>query len=85
MRGGQSRAGTTACSLLLALVCMGAFQGCGWLGLRLNTSQSLPVGLYIASATGGLIVFCPAEPYAGLAIARGTARRASVLMAARRC
>ena len=38
-------------------------------GLRLNTSPSLPVGLYITTADPAavLVEFCPAPPFAGLA------------------
>jgi conjugative transfer signal peptidase TraF len=51
--------------------CIGVFQICGWLGLRLNTSPSLPVGVYITTETGNLVEFCPAEPFASVALARG--------------
>lgn len=49
------------------------FQICGFLGIRINTSPSLPLGLYIATreAATNLIEFCPAEPFATLAISRG--------------
>lgn len=49
------------------------FQICGFLGVRINTSPSLPLGLYIATynAASNLIEFCPAEPFASLAISRG--------------
>jgi conjugative transfer signal peptidase TraF len=52
---------------------MGAFLSCGWLGLRFNTSPSLPLGLYVTTADGSanLAEFCPAEPFATLSIARG--------------
>ena len=42
-------------------------------GIRLNTSPSLPFGLYRVTADGSapLVEFCPAEPVASLAIARG--------------
>ncbi len=42
-------------------------------GLRLNDSPSLPVGLYIVTwdPNATLVEFCPAEPYAALAVARG--------------
>jgi hypothetical protein len=52
---------------LVALgVSVGAFQLCGFLGLRINTSPSLPMGLYITTADGDatLVEFCPAEPFA---------------------
>jgi conjugative transfer signal peptidase TraF len=43
------------------------------LGLRINTSPSLPLGLYMATtdSMANLIEFCPAEPFATLAIVRG--------------
>jgi len=43
------------------------------LGIRVNTSPSLPTGLYIASAANraAIAVFCPAEPYGSLALRRG--------------
>lgn len=59
---------------LLALgISVGTFQFCGFLGLRFNTSPSLPIGLYITTADGdaNLVEFCPAEPFATLAIVRG--------------
>ena len=59
--------------------------GCDWcrcslcsssaasLGLRINTSPSLPMGLYIITADAGanLVEFCPVEPFATLSIVRG--------------
>jgi conjugative transfer signal peptidase TraF len=59
--------------LVAAGVSVGIFQLCGFLGLRLNTSPSLPVGLYIATtdASANLVEFCPAEPFATLSIIRG--------------
>lgn len=49
------------------------FQLCGFLGIRINTSPSLPLGLYLATSdpNANLIEFCPAEPFASLAIERG--------------
>ena len=60
-----------------ALVATGAvvvtFQFCGFIGLRINTSPSLPMGLYIATADAGanMVEFCLAEPFATLSIVRG--------------
>jgi conjugative transfer signal peptidase TraF len=56
-----------------AIVFTGAFLLCGWLGLRFNTSASLPLGLYVTTTDGSasLVEFCPAEPFATFAIARG--------------
>jgi conjugative transfer signal peptidase TraF len=58
--------------LVAAVVSVGTFQLCGLLGLRINTSPSLPVGLYVATtdSSANLIEFCPAEPFAALSIAR---------------
>jgi len=49
------------------------YSGAGALGIRLNSSPSLPVGLYqVASGHDATLVeFCPAEPLASLANARG--------------
>jgi conjugative transfer signal peptidase TraF len=52
-------------------LCIGVFQICGWIGLRINVSPSLPVGLYITTDSSKLIEFCPAEPFASVAILRG--------------
>jgi conjugative transfer signal peptidase TraF len=60
--------GVTVPGVLLVL-----FPVWSFLGLRVNTSPSLPVGLYIATtdASANLVEFCPAEPSASLSIARG--------------
>jgi conjugative transfer signal peptidase TraF len=59
-------------SLVAVGVSVGAFQLCGLLGLRINTSPSLPMGLYItADSDANLVEFCPVEPFATLAIVRG--------------
>jgi conjugative transfer signal peptidase TraF len=43
------------------------------LGVRINTSPSLPLGLYVRTRDreSPLVEFCPAEPFARLAIVRG--------------
>jgi conjugative transfer signal peptidase TraF len=55
------------------LVLVGTFATLGTAELRINTSPSLPLGLYIASseAFDSSIEFCPAEPFASLALSRG--------------
>jgi conjugative transfer signal peptidase TraF len=60
-------------ALVAVGVSVGTFQLSGFLGLRFNTSPSLPMGLYITTADAGasLVEFCPAEPFATLAIERG--------------
>jgi conjugative transfer signal peptidase TraF len=58
--------------LLAALVCMAAAKICAIIGLRINFSPSLPVGLYLtADHSATLVEFCPPEPFASLALARG--------------
>jgi conjugative transfer signal peptidase TraF len=54
-------------------VLIGTFQLFGIAGLRINTSPSLPLGLYVTSSqpNATLVEFCPAEPFASLAISRG--------------
>src|ERR1700691_3998715 len=54
-------------------VTLAVFQLNGVFGLRINTSPSLPMGLYIitADADANLIEFCPVEPFATLSIVRG--------------
>lgn len=59
---------------LLALgVIFSAFQICGLVGIRINTSPSLPVGLYRATSdsNANLVEFCPTEPFGSFAAARG--------------
>jgi conjugative transfer signal peptidase TraF len=60
-------------ALIAAAVTIGTFQLCGLVGLRINASASLPVGLYVASSDpqANLVEFCPAEPFASFAISRG--------------
>ncbi|MBV8361471.1 MAG: conjugative transfer signal peptidase TraF [Deltaproteobacteria bacterium] len=54
-------------TLLLTL-----FVVLGRLGIRINTTPSLPVGLYIsASEASQLVEFCPPEPAASMAKQRG--------------
>ena len=45
----------------------------GLAGVRVNTSSSLPLGLYIRTdqSSAGLIEFCPSEPFASLSRERG--------------
>jgi conjugative transfer signal peptidase TraF len=64
------------CSTVTALIVAPVgllFWTASALGIRLNTSPSLPFGLYIVTADSGalLVEFCPAEPAATLANARG--------------
>ncbi len=59
--------------ILATAVSVGTFQLCGFLGLRGNTSPSLPVGLYMTTtdSNANLVEFCPAEPFAALSLVRG--------------
>jgi conjugative transfer signal peptidase TraF len=54
-------------------VLSGSFQICGFVGLRFNSSPSLPVGVYVTTTDhrANLVEFCPEEPFAALAIKRG--------------
>ena len=49
------------------------FQICDLFGIRINTSPSLPMGLYRTTSDpeASLVEFCPAEPFGSLAVARG--------------
>jgi conjugative transfer signal peptidase TraF len=61
-------------TVLVAIgVAIAVFQLSGVFGLRINTSPSLPMGLYITTADtdANLVEFCPVEPFATLSIARG--------------
>jgi len=52
--------------------CVGTFLLMGMLGVRINASPSLPLGLYVeTSDQSGLVEFCPAEPFGSFAAARG--------------
>jgi len=73
---GQSPDRTIALvGVVLFVVCVLAatFQFFGGAGLRINTSPSLPMGLYVVSRdlAANLVEFCPAEPFASLATIRG--------------
>jgi len=58
---------------LSALVVGIVFWVASALGIRVNSSPSLPVGLYqVTSGPGATLVeFCPAEPFASIANTRG--------------
>jgi type IV secretory pathway protease TraF len=62
------RAGQIALGIAISL-----FPICGLIGLRINSSPSLSIGLYVTTEEGGanLAEFCPAQPFAGMAIERG--------------
>lgn len=54
-------------------VCAGSLALLGVLGIRINASPSLPLGLYIVTSDpkASLVEFCPAEPFGSLAATRG--------------
>jgi conjugative transfer signal peptidase TraF len=60
-------------ALVASVACVGLFQLCGFVGLRINTSPSMPLGLYLTTQaiSANLIEFCPAEPFAALTVSRG--------------
>jgi conjugative transfer signal peptidase TraF len=60
-------------ALIVFAVAFTTFQLCGLAGIRINASPSLPIGVYRTTSDPGdrLIEFCPAEPFASLAISRG--------------
>ncbi len=64
---------TRRAGLAALVVGIGVFPLCGLIGLRINASSSLPLGLYLATSDdrAGLVEFCPAEPFARFAVARG--------------
>lgn len=65
--------GVGRCALVGLGVVVGIFQTFRLCGIRINTSPSLPVGLYLVTADtrANLVEFCPAEPFATLALRRG--------------
>lgn len=66
---------SVAASATLAVVML--FCGASKLGIRINTSSSLPIGLYqVASGQDATMVeFCPPEPFGSMANARGYRQR----------
>lgn len=67
-----ARSGLRKVATAVALITASIF-GAGVAGVRVNTSSSLPLGLYIRTdqSTARLIEFCPSEPYASLSRERG--------------
>jgi conjugative transfer signal peptidase TraF len=59
-------------ALVAFVVSIAVFQLFGLLGLRINTSPSLPVGLYVVTTdrSANLVEFCPVEPFATLSLIR---------------
>lgn len=78
MVGLSDRLGTIRRAALVgAGVSIATFQLCGFLGVRINTSPSLPMGLYVTTVDGNakLVEFCLGEPFATLSIVRGYRHR----------
>jgi conjugative transfer signal peptidase TraF len=59
-------------ALVAFVVSIAVFQLFGLLGLQINTSPSLPLGLYVVTTdrSANLVEFCPAEPFATLSLIR---------------
>ncbi|MGC4052847.1 MAG: conjugative transfer signal peptidase TraF [Paludibaculum sp.] len=60
-------------------VCLVPFVTFGVFGIRINTSPSLPLGLYMVTSDpkAPLVEFCPDEPYGSFAASRGYRSRGS--------
>jgi conjugative transfer signal peptidase TraF len=60
-------------AIVAAIAFAGPFFAASMIGIRINLSPSLPLGLYrkTSELRVGLAEFCPEEPYARFAIARG--------------
>ncbi len=58
--------------LAVAFTFSAAFAVCAWGGVRLNSTASLPIGLYrvTAAADANLVEFCPPEPLARISVVR---------------
>jgi conjugative transfer signal peptidase TraF len=69
----KTRTAFSRLALVAFVVAVATFQLFGLIGIRINCSPSLPIGLYLTRNDPklSLIEFCPAEPLAGFAIARG--------------
>ena len=78
MVGRSDRLGRIRRAALLGVgIAIATFQLCGFLGVRINTLPSLPMGLYVTTVDGSakLVEFCPAAPFATLSIVRGYRHR----------
>src|SRR3954453_3530517 len=60
-------------ALVVAAFVVGTTIGLGTIGVRLNASPSLPIGLYVVTSdpNAELVEFCPDEPAASVGIHRG--------------
>jgi conjugative transfer signal peptidase TraF len=78
MVGPSDRLGKIRRAALLGVgISIATFQLCGFLGVRINTSPSLPMGLYVTTVdrSAELVEFCLGEPFATLSIVRGYRHR----------
>ncbi len=59
-------------AITVVAVMVGTFLAFGFLGIRFNSSLSLPVGLYVVTTDehANLVEFCPSEPFGSLSISR---------------
>ncbi len=66
-------------AIIATVTVLATFQSFGLFGLRLNTSPSLPIGIYVVTSgnSSSLVEFCPAEPLATVSIERGYRDRGS--------
>jgi conjugative transfer signal peptidase TraF len=74
MQLGRCSWSTLGRAAALAVLAVGIlFSGASALGIRVNSSPSLPVGLYWVTSgpDATLVEFCPAGPFASIANARG--------------
>jgi conjugative transfer signal peptidase TraF len=78
MLGLSDRLGKIRHAALIGIgISIATFELCGFLGIRINTSPSLPMGLYVTTVDGSakLVEFCLVEPFATLSIVRGYRHR----------
>lgn len=66
-------------AIVATVASLATFQSFGLFGLRLNTSSSLPIGVYVVTSgnSSDLVEFCPVEPLAAFSIERGYRDRGS--------
>lgn len=65
MRAGQFKTLFFAVCIVVAAAAAGQ-----WAGLRINSTPSLPMGLYVVETSAPLVEFCPPEPFARLSAER---------------
>ena len=70
---GTQRSRVRKIGITVAVVIMGNFLAFVFLGIRFNSSPSMPVGLYMVTGDehANLVEFCPSEPFASFSSARG--------------